>query len=172
MAAQSSGIGQVGSFSWAAEVGAGVLSVLGPLVFCTGVVLKYRAESLGLRSTHVKVPLATLVRRFFVSGIALIIFASFGVVSLLVTFHHTGEISPSLGVALASLIRSAYVVGIVLAAAPLITPFLVSSPKFPLPMAEEDFPVPAMVIRGEIQTNYDVEEACLMCSKQGALRQA
>jgi hypothetical protein len=138
-AAQSANaFGNVGSVSWVADVLAGILSILGPLVFCTGVVLRYRAESLGLRSDHVKVPIANLIRRFSICGGILIFVAVVGLVLLLMSFHHQPEfISNSVAASLSSVVRSAFIVGIVLAVAPLIAPFLISSPRAQLPDAEK-----------------------------------
>ncbi len=140
IAAQSThGLGRVGSISWLAILAAGVLSVIGPIVFCTGLVLRYRAESLGLRHAHVKVPLGTLIRRFFIFGAALIALATVLTVVLIVNFHHHPiVISEAAASSIASFVRSAYIVGVMLVAAPLISPFLLHSPRPQLPVAEEE----------------------------------
>jgi glycosyltransferase involved in cell wall biosynthesis len=138
MAAQSStGFGHAGSLSWIADVAAGVLSILGPILLCTGIVLKYRAESSGLRSAHVKLPIANLVRRFSLYGVLLVFISLAGLAVLLLSFYHHPEfISKSVAASLASFVRSAFVVGIVLSAAPVIAPFLITSPRSLLPTAE------------------------------------
>jgi len=140
MAAQSTaGLGRVGSLSWVANFAAGVLSILGPIVFCTGLVLRYRAESLGLRHAHIKVPIGNLIRRFFVSGALLVLVSLIGVVALIVNVHHHPlVISVAVAASLASFIRSAFVVGITLMSAPLISPFLINSPRPQLPVAEKE----------------------------------
>jgi len=140
MAAQTTaGLGSVGSLGWVANGAAGVLSILGPIVFCTGLVLRYRAESLGLRHAHLKVPIGTLIRRFFCYGATLVLVALAGVAILIVnSHHHPLAISDPAATSLASFVRSAFVVGIMLMSAPLISPFLIGSPRPQLPIAEEE----------------------------------
>jgi hypothetical protein len=167
------GFGVVGSLSWAADVAAGVLSILGPLMFCTGTVLRYRAESLGLRNAHVKVPLGKLIRRFCGVGIVLVLLSLIGVVALFISFHHHPEvISPSVAASLSSFVRSAFVVGIVLAAAPLISPFLISSPHALLPVVKEEIQTPAHVLGEYRESIIEPAEICLVCLRQRALREA
>jgi glycosyltransferase involved in cell wall biosynthesis len=173
MAAQSThGFGQVGSLSWVADVVAGVLSVIGPLVFCTGVVLRYRAESLGLRSARVKVPIGVLIRRFFVGGAVLVFISIVGLVALFISFRHPDVISESVAASLASFVRSAFVVGIVLAAAPLIAPFLITSPHLQLPIAKEKSQKSTLIVAGDLKEKNDSADLCLVCLRLGALREA
>ena len=172
-ALSTQGFGRVGSISWSADVAAGVLSILGPLVFCTGVVLRYRAESLGLRSTHVKVPLATLIRRFFACGAALIVLSLAGVVVLFLSFHDQPEfVSTAVAASLSSFIRSAFVVGIVLAAAPLIATFLITSPHVELPSVSEEIPASTRAISDYREKSLTPADICLVCLRQSALREA
>jgi hypothetical protein len=175
-AAQSArgfGQGQVGSLSWFAVVAAGVLSIVGPLVFCTGIVLRYRAESLGLRSARVKVPLGTLIRRFFVSGAVLVFISIVGFIALLISFHHHPEfISKSVAASLSSFARSAFVMGIVLTAAPLIAPFLITSPRSQLPIAEVEPQTSILNIGRDHERRDDPADLCLACLRPIALREA
>jgi hypothetical protein len=167
------GFGVVGSLSWTADVAAGVLSILGPLMFCTGIVLRYRSESLGLRSARVKVPLAKLIRRFCSVGIALIVLSVVSVVALFMSFHHHPPVlSTAVAASLSSFVRSAFVVGIVLAAAPLISPFLISSPRVLLPIAEEEIQSPPQVLGEYRERNFERTDLCLVCLRQSALREA
>lgn len=133
------GAGQVGSLAWILEGVAGILGILGPLVFCTGIVLKYRAESMGLRSSHVKMPLGTQIRRFFSVGLALVLVALVAFVGLLIVMHTQARaLSQADTVSITSFLRSACIVGVMLMAAPLISPFLITSPRPRLPIAEEE----------------------------------
>ncbi len=163
--------GQVGSLGWSAGVAAGVLSILGPLVFCTGIVLRYRAESSGLRSARVKLPLEALIRRFLIWGGALIFVSIVGLVALLFNFHHHPEfISNALAASLSSFVRSVFVVGIVLTVAPLIAPFLITSPRSKLPSTEDEHEHATLIFGGR----YEKESAdlCPLCIQNGALREA
>jgi hypothetical protein len=133
------GFSRVGSLSWVANVVAGVLSILGPLVFCTGIVLRYRAENSGLRRARVKVPIEALIRRFLMWGSFLLVLAGLGLAALLTNFNlQTEFLSNSIAASLSSFVLSAFVVGIVLTVAPLIAPFLIKSPRSQLPMANEE----------------------------------
>ena len=133
------GVGQVGSLSWTSDCVAGILSILGPLVFCTGVVLRYRAESIGLSSSHLKTPLRTLISRFFFVGLALVSISIVGFVTLLIGVHfHPESLSQADTLSITSFLRSACIVGIMLVAAPLISPFLTTAPRSRLPIAEEE----------------------------------
>jgi hypothetical protein len=140
MAAQSThGLERVGSLSWVADFAAGVLSILGPIVFCTGLVLRYRAESLGFRRAHLKVSIGTLIHRFFGYGATLVLVSIVGIAVLIVNFHHHPmALSDAVAASLASFVRSAIVVGIILMSAPLISPFLIRAPQPLLPVAEEE----------------------------------
>jgi hypothetical protein len=165
--------GQVGSLGWVANVLAGVLSILGPLVFCTGIVLRYRAETSGLRSARVKLPLEALIRRFLAWGGLLLFVSIVGVVLLLVNFHHQPEfISSSVAASLSSFVRSAFVVGIVLMVAPLIAPFLLSSPRSQLPVAEEEHDHSALIFGGSHERHETSAELCRVCLRHNALRKA
>jgi glycosyltransferase involved in cell wall biosynthesis len=158
-AASTRTFGQVGSLGWVADVVAGVLSILGPLVFCTGIVLRYRAESSGLRSAHVKLPLDALIRRFMVWGGVLLTLSIVSLVVLLFNFHnHPPFISASVAASFSSFVRSAFVVGVVLLVAPLIAPFLTSSPRSQLPVAEAERDH-SVLIFGESHDRIDVAGA-------------
>jgi hypothetical protein len=78
-----------------------------------------------------------LVRRFSLYGVLLVFISLAGLAVLLLSFYHHPEfISKSVAASLASFVRSAFVVGIVLSAAPVIAPFLITSPRSLLPTAE------------------------------------
>ncbi len=131
------GADQVGSLVWTLEIVAGILGILGPLVFCTGIVLKYRAESMGLRSSHEEIPLKSRIRRFFSVGLMLVLVALVAFVGLLITMHiQPGVLSQADAASIASFLRSACIVGVMLMAAPLISPYLIASPRSRLPIAE------------------------------------
>jgi hypothetical protein len=128
---------QVGSLSWILLSAAGVLSILGPLVFCTGTVLRYRAESMGLRSLHVKTPLGTLIGRFFKVGLVLTVSSLVLFGTLLIELHfHPSVLTRAQTESIASFFRSTFIVGVVLLTAPLIAPFLTTSPRSVLPEVE------------------------------------
>jgi hypothetical protein len=169
MAAQSTqGLGQVGSLSWVADIFGIALSIIGTLVFCTGIVLRYRAESLGLRTDHVKPPLAILIRRFFVSGLVLVFASLLGVTAMLIAFHSPGSLSSAIASSVSSFVVSAFVVGVVLAAAPVITPFLLTSQRAQLSGGVE----PAIAASTNV---VDIElnaTKCAFCLGQTALREA
>ncbi|MGC2169612.1 MAG: glycosyltransferase family 2 protein [Acidimicrobiales bacterium] len=169
MAAQSTqGLGQVGSLSWVADIFGIVLSIIGSLVFCTGIVLRYRAESLGLRTDHVKPPLAILIRRFFVVGLLLVFASLLGVAALLIAFHNPGSISTAIASSLSSFVVSAVVVGVVLTAAPVITPFLLTSQRAQLSGVVEAPSVAPLNVR-----DTEMEgETCRYCLGQATLREA
>jgi hypothetical protein len=167
------GFGQVGSLSWVANLVAGILSILGPLVFCTGIVLRYRAENSGLRSVHVKLPVEALIRRFLAWGAALTFVSILGVVALLINFHQSTEfISGSVAASLTSFVRSAFVVGIVLTVAPLLSPFLMAAPRTSLPIASEEGEKATLRFARRLGEKADSANTCLVCQGQGALREA
>lgn len=173
LAAQSTvGLGQVGSLSWVADVVAGILSIIGPLVLCAGLVLRYRAESLGLRSAHVEVPIESLIRKFFVWGVALVVASILGLVALLISFHHPDLMSKPLSTSLSSFVISSFVVGIMLSVAPLIAPFLITSQRIRLPIGEDVIEKTPLFFRSERDSNFDAQEECNICLNQSALREA
>ena len=133
------GLGRTGSLSWLANLAAGLLSVTGPLVLCTGLVLRYRAESTGLRHDHVKLPINLLIKRFFIAGVLLITTSLLLITGLIINFHRSRHfLTLAESSSLSSFARSALLVGTILAAVPLISPFFLSSPRFQLPPPEED----------------------------------
>lgn len=131
------GLDRVGTLSWAMVVIASVLSVIGPITFCTGLVIKYRAESLGFRHSPPKYPLLTLIWRFCFAGIALSVIAALLLVMLIVNFHqrHPFLIKPYTSI-LGSVTVSCAIVGVVLVCAPVLTPFLTQVPRQALPQAD------------------------------------
>jgi glycosyltransferase involved in cell wall biosynthesis len=133
------GMARVGSVGWIATVFAAMLSVIGPITYCTGLAIKYRAESLGFRNVPPKYPLLTLIWRFFFVGVGLIILSIILMVTLVVNFHHHPNVitDPSASV-LGSVSTSAFIVGIVLACAPILTPFFQQAPRFTLPKIDID----------------------------------
>ncbi len=173
MAAQSTqGLGQVGSLSWVADVCAAILSIIGPLVFCTGTVLRYRAESLGLRSSHVKVPLDGLIRRFLIWGLIFIGASVLGLASLLISFHVPGFLSSSVAASLSSFVISSFVVGIMLTSAPILAPFLITPQRSRQPVAEVGAQTQPLMFRGDQVARVLSEDYCLHCVGETALREA
>lgn len=130
----SSGLGRVGSMSWLANLIAGVLSVVGPIVFCTGLVMRYRAESSGLRHSHVSLSLTRLIRRMFWSGVFLLV-SAIGLTVLLILNYHASPptVSQAVATSVGSLTRSAYVDGIFFVATSFISPYLLRAPRARLP---------------------------------------
>lgn len=133
------GMARIGSAGWIATVFAAVLSVIGPITYCTGLGIKYRAQSLGFRHVPPRYPLLTLIWRFFFVGIALIGFSLLLIVALIVNFHHHPNlITDPVSSVLSSVSTSALIVGVVLSCAPILMPFLVQSPRFTLPKIDID----------------------------------
>jgi len=133
------GLGRVGSVSWIAIELAGILSVIGPITYCTGLGLKYRAQSYGFRHVPLKYSLTTVIWRFFFVGIGLIAFTVVLNILLILNFHHQPTIiSESVAAVLGSATRSAAIVGIVLACAPILSPFLTQSPRQSLPVVDDE----------------------------------
>lgn len=131
------GLDRVGTLSWAMTVVASVMSVIGPITFCTGLGIKYRAESLGFRHSPPKYPLITLIWRFFFAGAALTVL-SLALLALLLVDEHLHH--PFLGLPytriLGSVTTSSAIVGVVLICAPILTPFLTQTPRPSLPQAD------------------------------------
>ena len=133
------GLGRIGSLSWIATVLAAILSIIGPITFCTGLGIKYRAESYGYRHSPPKYPLTTLIWRFFFTGVGLIVGSIMLAVFLVVDYHqHRTSSSDAFIVVLGSITTSAAVVGIVLACAPILSPFLTQAPRTSLPLPDTD----------------------------------
>ena len=133
------GQARVGSIGWIATVVAAVLSVIGPITYCTGLAIKYRAESLGFRNVSPKYPLLALIWRFFFVGVGLVVLSIVLIVSLAVNFHHHPHwITDPFAAVLSSVSISAFIVGIVLACAPILTPFFQQAPRFTLPRIDID----------------------------------
>jgi glycosyltransferase involved in cell wall biosynthesis len=130
---------RVGSLSWLATVVAVILSVIGPITYCTGLGIEYRAESLGFRRNPPKYSLLTLIWRFFFVGVSLIVLALLISALLFANFHtHPNPLSYSLTRVLGEVTISAFIVGIVLACAPVLLPFLTQVPRKVLPLSEGD----------------------------------
>jgi glycosyltransferase involved in cell wall biosynthesis len=128
---------RVGSISWLGTVAAAILSVVGPITYCTGLGIKYRAESLGFRRDGPKYSMLTLIWRFFFVGLTLLLMAVLLSVLLVLNFHdHPNPLSYSLTRVLSEVSISAYIVGIVLTCAPLLLPFLTQVPRKVLPVSE------------------------------------
>jgi glycosyltransferase involved in cell wall biosynthesis len=133
------GMAHIGSFSWIATVFAAVLSVIGPITYCTGLAIKYRAESLGFRNVSPKYPLLTLIWRFFFVGLSLIALAIVLIVTLAINYHrHHHFLTDPFASVLSSVSISAFIVGIVLSCAPILTPFFQHAPRFTLPKIDID----------------------------------
>jgi glycosyltransferase involved in cell wall biosynthesis len=133
------GLARIGSIGWIATVFAAMLSVVGPITYCTGLALKYRAESLGFRHVPPKYPLLTLIWRFFFVGVGLVVLSVILIVALVINFHHHRPwITDPFAAVLSSVSISAFIVGIVLACAPILTPFFQQAPRFTLPKIDID----------------------------------
>ena len=133
------GLGRVGTLSWLAILVGGILSVIGPLTYCTGLIIEFRAESLGFRHTHAKYSLVTLIWRYFYVGVFLLVLSALLIILLVVNFHHhPALISVSISATLASITRSAAIVGIMLTCAPVLLPFLIQGPVGHLPEVDEE----------------------------------
>jgi glycosyltransferase involved in cell wall biosynthesis len=133
------GLGRIGSLSWIATVLASILSIVGPITFCTGLGIKYRAESFGYRHSPPKYPLTTLIWRFFFTGIGLVVGSVLLAVFLVVDYHqHRTTNSDAVVVVLGSVTTSAAIVGIVLTCAPILSPFLTQAPRTTLPLPDDD----------------------------------
>ena len=133
------GLGRTGSLSWIATLVAGVLGVIGPITYCTGLGIRYRAESFGYLHPTRRVPLSTLIWRFFFAGVYLVSMTIILSVALVVNFHHRPNvISEPVAQVLGSVTRSSGIVGIVLMCAPILSPFLTQNPMFTLPKVEEE----------------------------------
>lgn len=132
-----SGLDRVGTISWVMTVVATVMAVIGPITFCTGLGIKYRAESLGFRHSPPKHPLLTIIWRFFFVGVFLVVI-SLCLLVLLVVDHHLRQsfLGPPYTWLLGGVATSAAIVGVVLACAPILTPFLTQTPRSSLPQVD------------------------------------
>jgi len=132
-------IDHVGSLPWFMVGAADLLGLIGPLVFCTGLVFRYRAESIGLTETNAKEPLNGLIRRFLYIGIGTIVAAILGFVALIMNAHlDPALMSNAASISMSSLLRSLLIIGILMAATPLIAPLLLTTTRQGvLPPAEE-----------------------------------
>ena len=132
------GLGRVGSLSWVAILIAEVLAVIGPITYCTGLLIRYRAQTLGLRHSPPKRPISSLVWRCFFVGVGLVGLAFSLVVLVVVNFHNGQFISYPVERVLVSVAGSAAIVGVVLSITPVLSPFLLQGPAYALPPAQED----------------------------------
>jgi glycosyltransferase involved in cell wall biosynthesis len=131
------GQGNIGSSSWIGLLIAEVFAIMGPLTYCTGLVLKYRAESLGLRHSPPKRTIKDLVWRFCFVGLGFLAFTMGAVVVLALDFHDQLWSNLAFNRVLSSMAGCAAVVGIVLTLSPLISPLLLQAPVRQLPAAVE-----------------------------------
>jgi hypothetical protein len=131
-------LGRIGSLAWAAMLVAEVLGVIGPITYSTGLVIRYRAQTLGLRHAPPKRPIEALIRRFFFVGVALVALSISLVVLVVVNFHQGQFISYPVERVLVSVAGSAAIVGIVLAITPVLSPFLRQGPAYDLPPVRLD----------------------------------
>jgi glycosyltransferase involved in cell wall biosynthesis len=131
------GEGIIGSYSWMGILVATVLGVLGPMTICTGLVVKYRAESLGLRHAPPKRTIRAMIWRFFYVGIGLLSFTAATVTFLAINLREHLYVNLALNRVLDSMATCATIVGIILALSPLISPLILQSPVRQLPPTEE-----------------------------------
>jgi len=133
----SPGQGIIGSYSGVAVLVATVLGVLGPITYCTGLVVKYRAESLGLRHSPPKRPIRSLIFAFFCVGAALLLFTAATVFVLALNLHEHLYVNLALNRVLDSMATCSAIVGIGLAMSPLMSPLIMESPIRQLSAVEE-----------------------------------
>ncbi|HEV3328802.1 MAG TPA: glycosyltransferase family 2 protein [Acidimicrobiales bacterium] len=131
------GEGIIGSYSWMGIVVATVFGVLGPMTYCTGLVVKYRAESLGLRHAPPKRPIKALIWRFFWVGVCLLAFTAATVTFLAFNLHLHLYVNLALNRVLDSIATCTAIVGVILALSPLFSPLILQSPVRRLPPYEE-----------------------------------
>jgi hypothetical protein len=135
-------------------------------------VLRYRAETSGLRSARGEIPIEALIRRFLMCGAFLLIVAGLGLATLLINFHHqTDFLSNSIAASLSSFVLSAFVVGTVLTVAPLISPFLMTSPQSQLPMAQEEGDKANLRLARRIGEKSTSADICTVC-QSSAMKEA
>jgi glycosyltransferase involved in cell wall biosynthesis len=131
------GDGIIGSFSWIGVLVATVLGVLGPMTLCTGLVVRYRAESLGLRHSLPKRALNALIRSFFWVGLGLLAFSAATVTLLAINLHAHFDVNLAVSRVLDSMATCTAVVGTILAFSPLVSPLILQTPVRQLPLAAE-----------------------------------
>jgi glycosyltransferase involved in cell wall biosynthesis len=131
------GQGIIGSYSWMGILVATLFGVLGPMTYCTGLVVKYRAESLGLRHGPPKRPLRASIWRFFWVGLGLLAFTAATVTLLAINLHTHIYANLALNRVLDSMATCTAIVGVILALSPLFSPLILQSPVRRLPPAEE-----------------------------------
>jgi hypothetical protein len=118
-------------------------------------------------------PIEVLIRRFLTWGAALIVVAGLGLVALLFNFHQQADfMSSSVAASLASFVRSAFVVGVVLTVAPLISPFLITSPRTQLPIASEEGDRANLRLARRLGELSESSNECLVCNEDGAVQEA
>lgn len=130
------GLDRIGTVSWVMTVLASIFSVIGPITFCTGLVIKYRAESLGFRHSPPKYPLLTIIWRFFFSGVTLLVVAALLLALLIVNYHVWHVFGRPYTYILSGVTTSSAIVGTVLSCAPVLTPFLTQVPRPVLPQVD------------------------------------
>jgi hypothetical protein len=132
------GLGRIGSLSWLAILGAGILGVIGPLTYCTGLLIRNRAQLLGLRHSPPKHDISHLLRRFLFAGVTLVVMAVSLIVLAVVNFHQGQFISNDATRVIVSVAGTAAIDGILLLCTPVLSPFMREGPALVLPEAHED----------------------------------
>jgi hypothetical protein len=109
------------------------------VTFATGMMLRYRAQALGIRHKEGGISLEKLVRRFLIVGLTLLLAVVVILVLLIVNYHrdphYFGDNAQTI---LGSVARSLLTVGLILIAAPIISPFFARRPMRILPPAVAD----------------------------------
>ena len=86
----SSHTSQVGSLGWLCLLIAGVFSVIGPVTYAVGMMLRYRAVALGVRHKAGGITLDQLVRRLCWTGIGLLV-AVTAMIGLIIVNYHVSD---------------------------------------------------------------------------------
>jgi glycosyltransferase involved in cell wall biosynthesis len=129
----------VGELAWTTSQLAAVSCVLGVSMYCLGLALRYRAESLGLRRGHIKLPVAQLMRRFGIVGAVCVVTSVAGSVWFVANLHyHYWLPSNSALEAFSSFLLSLLLLGCMLSSAPFVAPFLVRPPRPELPAFRDE----------------------------------
>jgi len=126
----------IGSTSWLGLLAASFFSILGPFIYGTGMVLRYRAAALGLRHKAFRLRLEQLLKRFSIVGVVFLVAGATLIAILIVNFGtNQSFVSPNAQAVLGAIARSLLTVGMVFAVSPALYPFILRTPMVHLPEA-------------------------------------
>jgi len=129
----------VGSLGWLCLLIAGVFSVIGPVTYAVGMMLRYRAVALGIRHKAGGITLDQLVRRMCVTGITLLVAVTVMIGLLIVNYHVASPfLSSNAETVIGSMARSVVTVGLILAVTPIVSSIFVRRPMTVLPPPVDD----------------------------------